>query len=191
MFYGHQTWDPLLICSQILAVQALWYLSLGSLLWLLLGPYVSHLTLHHVFDWRLVNVHSFTGWMIIVATLFNALAASAYLMALVERAKKCLDFAATIYIVHAVICWSYSGFPLQLAWWMMMTLAVTMTAALGEWLCLQREMQDIQLGSGIGRRRPGGSTELVTLSEEPSTTSAVKTSFSFAKPGSVSRSPQA
>ena len=78
MFYGHQTWDPVLICSQILAVQALWYLSLGSLLWLLLGaidclrstsvknagwchhkpltvmhagdagPYVSHLTLHHL-----------------------------------------------------------------------------------------------------------------------------------------------
>ena len=189
MFYGGQTWDPLLICGQILAVQALWYLSLGSLLWLLLGaqggkqplatfwlcwhlqtadcedavtgPYVSHLTLHHVFDWRLVNVHSFTGWMIIVAILFNALAASTYLMALVrassglkchcaqlalliarwqreqlvtvavtratlssqvwsctqvERAKKCLDFAATIYIIHATICWSYSGFPLQLTW---------------------------------------------------------------------------
>ena len=31
-----------------------------------------------------------------------------------------------------------------------MTLAVAMTAALGEWLCLQREMQDIQLGSGAG-----------------------------------------
>ncbi len=111
MFYGQQTWDPVLICSQILAVQALWYLSLGSLLWLLLGaliaqskcqtpgsvtcasecdfsgdagPYVAHLTLHHLFDWRLVNVHSFTGWMIIVATLFNALAASTYLMALVR-----------------------------------------------------------------------------------------------------------
>ena len=32
----------------------------------------------------------------------------------------------------------------------MMALAVAMTAALGEWLCLQREMQDIQLGSGAG-----------------------------------------
>jgi hypothetical protein len=47
------------------------------------GPYVSHLTLHHVFDWRLANFHSFTGWMTIVANLFNALAASVYLMALV------------------------------------------------------------------------------------------------------------
>ena len=45
---------------------------------------MAHLTLHHVFDWRLVNVHSFTGWMIIVAVLFNALAASTYLMALVR-----------------------------------------------------------------------------------------------------------
>ncbi len=34
-----------------------------------------------------------------------------------------------------------------------MALAVAMTAALGEWLCLQREMQDIQLGSGAGVNR--------------------------------------
>ena len=33
-----------------------------------------------------------------------------------------------------------------------MALAVAMTAALGEWLCLQREMQDIQLGSGAGAK---------------------------------------
>ena len=32
---------------------------------------------------------------------------------------------------------------------------------------------------------------MVSLTEEPLTTSAVKTSFSFAKPGSVSRSPHA
>ena len=44
---------------------------------------MSHLTLHHVFDWRLANFHSFSGWMTIVANLFNALAASVYLMALV------------------------------------------------------------------------------------------------------------
>lgn len=37
MFYGQQTWDPILICGQILALQALFYLSLGSILWLLLG----------------------------------------------------------------------------------------------------------------------------------------------------------
>lgn len=37
MFYGQQTWDPVLICGQILALQALFYLSLGSILWLLLG----------------------------------------------------------------------------------------------------------------------------------------------------------
>ena len=37
MFYGQQTWDPILICGQILALQALFYLSIGSILWLLLG----------------------------------------------------------------------------------------------------------------------------------------------------------
>ena len=34
----------------------------------------------------------------------------------VERAKKCLDFAATIYILHVGMVWLVSGLPARLAW---------------------------------------------------------------------------
>jgi Integral membrane protein S linking to the trans Golgi network len=34
----------------------------------------------------------------------------------VERAKKCLDFAATLYIVHSIICVCVSGFSRSFAW---------------------------------------------------------------------------
>jgi Integral membrane protein S linking to the trans Golgi network len=34
----------------------------------------------------------------------------------VERAKKCLDFAVTLYFVHSVICISVSGFSRSFAW---------------------------------------------------------------------------
>ena len=124
MFYGQQTWDPVLICGQILALQALFYVSLGSILWLLLGAcawlrpppawspcthissgipctialhaindcpsstgaHVPHLSLHYLFDWRWVSFSTFTGWMIVIACVFNALAASICLMMLVRSA---------------------------------------------------------------------------------------------------------
>ena len=81
--------------------------------------------------------------MIIIAITVNALAASAYLVvvvsvsthhllqhkrayivgspilccgAQVERAKKCLDFAATLYLIHFIVCFAYSGFSRSLAW---------------------------------------------------------------------------
>lgn len=165
MFYGPRVFDPLLIIAQIVVLQCLWYISLGCLLWLLLGPYVAHLTLHHFFDWRWFSFRTFTGWMVIIAHTFNALAAAAYLMLVVERAKKCLDFAATLYLIHSVICFSCSGFSRSFAWWLTVATGLAITAVLSEWLCLQREMRDIVVGSG-GRRRGGSSgstTEMVSL----------------------------
>lgn len=35
----------------------------------------------------------------------------------VERAKKCLDFAATLYILHLVVCVLYGGFSHTFAWY--------------------------------------------------------------------------
>jgi Integral membrane protein S linking to the trans Golgi network len=37
MFYGPRVFDPVLIVAQIVVLQCLWYISLGCLLWLLLG----------------------------------------------------------------------------------------------------------------------------------------------------------
>ena len=105
---------------------------------------------------------------------------------LVERAKKCLDFASTVYIVHIVACCAYGGFPRHLSWcashrklisarahvcmrsnanpmfpprcrWAVNLLALGITAVLGEWLCLQREMQDIPVTTTGTTGNPTGS----------------------------------
>lgn len=98
--------------------------------------------------------------MVVVANLVNAFAASVYLMLLVERAKKCLDFAATIYSLHLLASFLYSGVSHTVAWWAVNVTGLIITAILGEWLCLQREMRDIEVGSR-GRRRQ--SAEMVSL----------------------------
>lgn len=34
----------------------------------------------------------------------------------VERAKKCLDFSATVYILHILTAWICVGFPRAVTW---------------------------------------------------------------------------
>jgi len=47
--------------------------------------------------------------MVIVSVLANAVAGAGYLCIIVERAKKCLDFTVTLYIVHFFGCMLHSG----------------------------------------------------------------------------------
>lgn len=66
---------------------------------------------------------------------------------LVERAKKCLDFTVTLYIIHLILCCLYNGFPTSFLWWFVYVLCVVVTALLGEWLCMRRELKDIPMRS--------------------------------------------
>jgi Integral membrane protein S linking to the trans Golgi network len=43
------------------------------------GTFVINLSLHHFFDWRWLSFHTFSGWMVALGNIFNALCASVYL----------------------------------------------------------------------------------------------------------------
>ena len=75
MFYGAMVWDPWLIVSQIVCFQCLYYISLGFLLWLLVGTReAGNFTLKYFFDYSVLTTSSVTGWCVIAASLLNALA---------------------------------------------------------------------------------------------------------------------
>lgn len=56
---------------------------------------MAHLSLHHFFDWRWFSFRTFTGWMVIIAHTFNALAAALYLMVVVRTCWKRLNTLLT------------------------------------------------------------------------------------------------
>ncbi|EFN59054.1 hypothetical protein CHLNCDRAFT_17741, partial [Chlorella variabilis] len=145
VLFGPAAWDPVAIIAQIVALQCLYYLSLGLLYKMIVAPYVHGLTLYHFFDWRWVSFSSFQGWMVTVAGLLNAVVAAFCLRVIVQRAKKCLDFAGTILFLHAVAVTCFSGFPKQLTWWALQGANLAVTALLGEWMCMQKEMQEIPI----------------------------------------------
>ncbi|KAF8067111.1 sys1 [Scenedesmus sp. PABB004] len=146
MFYGSNVWDPVLITAQIVAVQCLFYVSLGLLQAVMLGPTLGYITVDFLFDWGHVHFATRLGWLNWLAHVLNAVAAAAVLAWIVERAKKCLDFAATAYIWHTLFVWGYSGkWPASAAWWSATGLGFVIMVLLGEWLCVRRELQDIPL----------------------------------------------
>jgi hypothetical protein len=147
MFYGAMIWDPWLILAQIVCIQSLYYLSLGIFLWVFVGTQVPELTLKYFFNHTLVTGASVVGWSIIAAFIVNALCGAAYVFILVERAKKCLDFTVTLYLIHLILCCLYTGFPTSFLWWFVYVICVVVTALLGEWLCMRRELKDIPIRS--------------------------------------------
>lgn len=145
MFYGAVVWDPWLIVAQIVCLQCLYYITLGLLLSILVGTRVSRMSLVYFFDYVAVTTTTVTGWCVIASFLLSSVAGAVYMFYLIERSKKCLDFSATLYIVHLFICIVYGGWPSSLTWWIVNGSGIAVMALLGERLCIKRELQEISL----------------------------------------------
>lgn len=63
----------------------------------------------------------------------------------IERAKKCLDFSATLYIIHIFICIVYGGWPSSTTWWIVNITGFAVMALFGEYLCIKRELREIPI----------------------------------------------
>lgn len=142
-FFGKISFDPWLIVGQILTLQCLYYLSLATFLELSVGS--EGLTLSTIFDSRAVTTATTKGWLTIAAFCCAALAGSGFLCVVIGRAKKCLDFTATVYFVHLVNCTVVSGVPSGVTWWALTTCSIIIMAMIGECLCFQRELREIPL----------------------------------------------
>lgn len=86
-----------------------------------------------------------------MALMFTSLAMAVALAVVVERAKKSLDFSFTVYFLHVAICSIFGAFPVNATWWLTHVVAFILSSALGEWLCLKKEMQEISVDDILGR----------------------------------------
>lgn len=134
-YYGRDTFDPAFIVAQIVALQALLYMSLGA--WLLMlskmtGSPPGGLGLEHFFSSTQFGFGVSGGWLCLVAFTLNAGCGGCFLCLLVERAKKCLDFAATAHLLHLAACAMYGGFPGTWEWWTVNVLSLVVMVLCGE-----------------------------------------------------------
>lgn len=145
MFYGAVVWDPWLIVAQIVCIQCIYYLTLAIFLEILVGTRVSRMSLVYFFDYATVTASTVTGWCVIASFLLSSLAGAGVLPYVIERAKKCLDFSATLYIIHIFICIVYGGWPSSTTWWIVNITGFAVMALFGEYLCIKRELREIPI----------------------------------------------
>ncbi|KAI9354888.1 integral membrane protein S linking to the trans Golgi network-domain-containing protein [Zopfochytrium polystomum] len=154
MSYRTSVFDPALVVGQIVCLQSAHYISLSFVvvtLELLTG---SRITLNHILHASELRTGTVMGWSLAAAFFLNAAVSAYFLLLIVQRAKLCLDFAATVHFFHLILTSLYSGgVPSSFFWWLVFVGCIVVMALAGEYLCMQRELLPIMVGS---KGRGGG-----------------------------------
>ncbi|XP_006839403.1 PREDICTED: protein SYS1 homolog [Chrysochloris asiatica] len=141
-------WDPVLILSQIVLMQTVYYGSLG--LWLALVDALvrSSPSLDQMFDSEILGFSTPPGRLSMMSFILNALTCALGLLYFIRRGKQCLDFTVTVHFFHLLGCWFYSSrFPSALTWWLVQAVCIALMAVIGEYLCMRTELKEIPLNS--------------------------------------------
>jgi len=137
---------PKLIFSQMVCLQCFHYFWLAVLLQINSFLYGQSVTLDRIFTDDYLRVWHVAGWPDACAVLLTSLVGSVWLAIVVEKSKKCLDFSATLFLVHLLLCTYYSGgLPRTADWWIVHVAGTILMVVVGEYLCSRREMEDIPL----------------------------------------------
>ena len=139
-------WDPILIISQIISLQCVFYTTLGLTIAFCLSLGGHPPSLNNIFDTTAMHFSGQVNRLVMVAHAVNSLFGALALWYIIQRAKQCLDFACTLHLVHFIICCIYSShFPTYLAWWLVQISCIVLMVVIGEYLCFRSDMKDIPL----------------------------------------------
>lgn len=138
---------PKLITAQIVALQCFHYFLLAVCIQINSVLYRTSITIDRIFTDEYVRLWSpkAGSWADVSAILLVSLVGSVLLAMIVEKSKKCLDFAVTLFLIHLGMCTLYGGFPTVLDWWVVQVTGTILMVLLGEYLCSLRELGDIPL----------------------------------------------
>ncbi|KAF6032469.1 SYS1 [Bugula neritina] len=144
--FRSSVWDPPLIVSQILCMQASYYVFLGT--WIITLDLILHsdLSLGQIYNFDSFQLKY--GISVLCAYILNAITGALSLWYIVKRTKQCLDFTLTVHLFHFITCCIYNGrVPTSVSWWVTNTVVIVIMTVLGEFLCMKTEMKEIPLGT--------------------------------------------
>jgi hypothetical protein len=140
--------NPRLIFSQIVALQSLHYVILSFLFQINSFFYTnSTITIDRIFTAKHLNLWTTEGRIDAMTIFISSLFGSVLLAIIVEKSKKCLDFAVTLFFVHFMICTIYDGKAVlqSFDFWIVHVLGMIIMVLAGEFLCSRKELMDIPL----------------------------------------------
>lgn len=151
MAQGHfrsYVWDPVLIISQIILMQCIFYSCLGMWLVVVDSLVQNSRSLDQMFSYEVLGFSTPQGRVSMIAFVLNSLTCALGLWFFIRRGKQCLDFTITVHMFHLLGCWIYnSQFPATLTWWLVNLVCIALMAVIGEYLCMRTEMKAIPVNT--------------------------------------------
>ncbi|VDP81750.1 unnamed protein product [Echinostoma caproni] len=146
--FRSSVWDPLLICSQIVCMQCVFYFCASLFL-----------TFEMIFSRA-------SGKCIFVSFLLTALCSGLGIWRLVRRTKQCLDFACTVHFWHLIFCILFTRtVPRSILWWVANVFSVVISTVMGEILCMRSELKVIPLSSARATGSSSSSTSTTVTNQ--------------------------
>ncbi|CAG8505153.1 14565_t:CDS:2 [Acaulospora morrowiae] len=162
-------WDPLLIVSQILALQTLYYTSISIITLFTLLISGNDITLDFLLDYREFRADTVLGWTIGFAWIANSVVGIYLLVRIVQRARLVLDFSLTLHFFHFLITTYYSGHvPTTFIWWGLNVTTCCIMVFGGELYCMRKEMEPILLNEDIGEGNNAAGTSSAAMKTKTS-----------------------
>ncbi|XP_005986743.1 protein SYS1 homolog isoform X1 [Latimeria chalumnae] len=141
-------WDPILIISQIILMQSIFYSFLGIWLAIVDSLVKNSRSLDQIFSYEVLGFSTPQGRLSMIAFILNSLTCALGLWYFIRRGKQCLDFTVTVHFFHMLGCWIYnSHFPTALTWWLVNVVCIALMAVIGEYLCMRTELQAIPVST--------------------------------------------
>lgn len=132
--------DVALRLYQIVSIQALFYLSVSLSVTLIC--WISGLSpdLALILSSSMIDFSYSDGWVAPIAYLLASIPVVVAIYVYADRARHCLDFATTVFVVHvAAVVLYMSRFPTELQFWILILICVILTSIGSEVLCLRRQ----------------------------------------------------
>ncbi|KAF9980920.1 hypothetical protein BGZ75_007811, partial [Mortierella antarctica] len=142
-------WDPVLILSQIVCLQSIWYVSVATIIYAFSAFSGADITLDAILNYREIRADNAQGMLLGLAWLLNSAVGVFLLLKIVSRARLVLDFSLTLLLYHVFMTTLYSDHvPTSFLWWALNGTTCGIMIFGGEYVCMQQEMEPILLGGG-------------------------------------------
>ncbi|KAG9320592.1 hypothetical protein KVV02_006932 [Mortierella alpina] len=111
-------WDPVLILSQIVCLQSIWYVSVATIIYAFSAFSGADITLDAILNYREIRADNAQGMLLGLAWLLNSAVGVFLLLKIVSRARLVLDFSLTLLLYHVFMTTLYSDHvPTSFLWW--------------------------------------------------------------------------
>lgn len=173
---------PLKILTQIVLLQAIWYVAATVLILFTALVAGKRFSLDLVLNWKSLRGDTTVGWMLGLVWMLNSFLGYVsrrvpfklpltdgkhrviFILFLISRSKLVPDFSLTLHLIHLVVTSLYSrSIPRNWLWWLLQIASAAMMTILGVWACQWRELRPINFGGSTVAN--GATGENVTTGE--------------------------